>query len=317
MFTDGSKDIISNAMHVRIPNSFIKRDQWINLCIDLNSFTRECFGTGPPKNPAPMQQAISRGSFRSNSKSEAEKMMKSSNLKKQNSSIQPDPSSAYGGQASSPKTNKSAKANGYKYLEQIQLEGQFKLKKIFTSRSQIAVEPLDDDLHDMVPIEAAEKRKVEQIPQKMDFNPEVQFCNQILSYHRMVTYIELSKGSADDSLVINGASISKNKLKSGKSQDRRSINPSSVYKNLSSNHNNRQSEHHYEQNSPVNSQNSHLNIFNSKRTSNNEQPFQVTIEEDDDSRATPQGQIISTGSKRPNKFSSNYQNREQHHAKSV
>lgn len=97
MFTDGSKDIISNAMHVRIPNSFIKRDQWINLCIDLNSFTRECFSTGPAKNATPMQQtALSRGSFRSNSKSEAEKVIKSSNLKKQNSSIQADPIVAYG-----------------------------------------------------------------------------------------------------------------------------------------------------------------------------------------------------------------------------
>ena len=98
----------------------------------------------------------------------------------------------------------------------------------------------------MVPAEQAEKRKIEQIPQKMDFNPEVPFCNQILSYHRMMTYIELSRGSADDSLVINGASITKNKLKSGKSQDRRSINPGSVYKNLGTNMNNRQSEHHYE-----------------------------------------------------------------------
>jgi len=43
MFTNGGKEIAHNQMHVRIPNSCIKRNQWVNLCIDLDSFTRECF----------------------------------------------------------------------------------------------------------------------------------------------------------------------------------------------------------------------------------------------------------------------------------
>ena len=43
MFSDGAKDIVSNSMHARIPNCFIKRDQWINLCLDIQSFTKECF----------------------------------------------------------------------------------------------------------------------------------------------------------------------------------------------------------------------------------------------------------------------------------
>ena len=43
MFSDGAKEIVSNAMHARIPNAHIKRDQWINLCIDIQSFVKECF----------------------------------------------------------------------------------------------------------------------------------------------------------------------------------------------------------------------------------------------------------------------------------
>jgi hypothetical protein len=43
MFSDGAKEVVSNSMHARIPNCFIKRDQWVNLCIDVQSFTRELF----------------------------------------------------------------------------------------------------------------------------------------------------------------------------------------------------------------------------------------------------------------------------------
>ena len=31
-------------MHARIPNSSIKRNQWLNLGIDMQSFVNECFG---------------------------------------------------------------------------------------------------------------------------------------------------------------------------------------------------------------------------------------------------------------------------------
>ena len=43
MFCDGTKSIVTNQMHARIPNTMIVRDRWINLCIDVNSFIKDCF----------------------------------------------------------------------------------------------------------------------------------------------------------------------------------------------------------------------------------------------------------------------------------
>jgi hypothetical protein len=36
-------------MHARIPNGLIHRNVWLNLCIDVNSFVRECFATPQTK----------------------------------------------------------------------------------------------------------------------------------------------------------------------------------------------------------------------------------------------------------------------------
>lgn len=44
MFVEGSKDIVCNSMHARIPNGIVKRNMWLNLCIDIQSFVNECFG---------------------------------------------------------------------------------------------------------------------------------------------------------------------------------------------------------------------------------------------------------------------------------
>lgn len=43
MLCDGTKSITTNQMHARIPNTLVKRDCWTNLCIDVNSFVKECF----------------------------------------------------------------------------------------------------------------------------------------------------------------------------------------------------------------------------------------------------------------------------------
>lgn len=43
MINDGRRDIIKNQTHCRMPSSFIKKDVWVNLCIDLNSIVEECF----------------------------------------------------------------------------------------------------------------------------------------------------------------------------------------------------------------------------------------------------------------------------------
>ena len=43
MLTDGTKSMVTNQMHARIPNACVVRDRWTNLCIDINSFIKECF----------------------------------------------------------------------------------------------------------------------------------------------------------------------------------------------------------------------------------------------------------------------------------
>ena len=54
MFCEGTKSITVNQMHARIPNQMVVRDKWINLCIDVNSFIKECFtrtGAAPYNTP--------------------------------------------------------------------------------------------------------------------------------------------------------------------------------------------------------------------------------------------------------------------------
>lgn len=52
MFVDGQREIAATSMHARIPNGMIIRDSWVNLCIDVNSFVKDCFSrstvTGTP-----------------------------------------------------------------------------------------------------------------------------------------------------------------------------------------------------------------------------------------------------------------------------
>ena len=43
LFTDGVKSIAQNQMNAKISTSMVVRDRWINLCIDVNSFIKECF----------------------------------------------------------------------------------------------------------------------------------------------------------------------------------------------------------------------------------------------------------------------------------
>ena len=65
MFSDGSKQIVANQMHARIPCNMLVRDKWINLCIDVNSFIRECFSRNPVHSTPqvlPTQQSGAMGS---------------------------------------------------------------------------------------------------------------------------------------------------------------------------------------------------------------------------------------------------------------
>jgi hypothetical protein len=62
-----------------------------------------------------------------------------------------------------------------KCIEGIQLEGNFKLKKIFSCRNQIPIDPLEDELRNM--INSDKNTKTEAINPKLDFNQEVQAVN--------------------------------------------------------------------------------------------------------------------------------------------
>lgn len=84
--------------------------------------------------------------------------------------------------------------SGFKQIDYIQLEGSFKLKRVFAARSHIPLE--SDDLVGFVT-----NSKTEAIPTKIDFNADSSFSNQVMSFQRVKTYIELTKMQAgDDSL---------------------------------------------------------------------------------------------------------------------
>ena len=57
MFCDGTKSIVVNQMHARIPNQTVMRDRWVNLCIDVNSFIKECFTRNASQYGTPQQVA--------------------------------------------------------------------------------------------------------------------------------------------------------------------------------------------------------------------------------------------------------------------
>jgi hypothetical protein len=92
--------------------------------------------------------------------------------------------------------------NGFKTFENMVLEGTFKLKKVFFVRNQIPISRQEDEFGQFV----MGDKKTELIPPKMDFNIEVPFKNQVLSYHRMLAFIEVPR---DDQLGVNGESIHK------------------------------------------------------------------------------------------------------------
>ncbi len=81
--------------------------------------------------------------------------------------------------------------NGFKCIEYVQLEGNFKLKKAFCTRSQIPVDALTDDLHSQCP----SVQKTEPIPHKMDFHTDINSYNQILNFRRIQTYQSFLKGA--------------------------------------------------------------------------------------------------------------------------
>lgn len=164
------------------------------------------------------------------------------------------------------------------------------------------MDPLEDELHDMVEAERHEKTKVESIPQKLDYHSDVNYVNQVLTYPRVQAYIEFGKINQEDSLAINGSGIRKNPGHSTQSQERR-IPVGKKQRGHETSHDENATPQISHQGS------SYYNKWNSKRNShldglNNQ--YNETIEDDDTHHfdpATPsRTNATSTGPKRTNKF---------------
>eukprot|EP00347_Sterkiella_histriomuscorum_P008665 403344229 len=158
MLVEGSKDIVCNSMHARIPNGLIKKNIWLNLCIDIQSFVNECFGKAQQTASNPIQSA----------------------------------------------------SNFYKCLEQIQIEGHLRIRKVFSSRSQIPCE--FGDLNNQQIITGSgtvqELAEVEFLPKSLDFNQSVNSNNQLLNYDQVQQYLMMnSQNGVEESIMITGLQI--------------------------------------------------------------------------------------------------------------
>ena len=68
----------------------------------------------------------------------------------------------------------------------IQMEGNFKVRKIFTSRSVIN----SDNAFEVVQDPSAGSQRVESIPKNFDYIPTVDKINQVLSYDAVTGFVE-------------------------------------------------------------------------------------------------------------------------------
>ena len=98
----------------------------------------------------------------------------------------------------------SSQQNSMKTIEVIHLEGTFKIRKIFTSRSQIPAESLDSvfgvgpgataiaggTMRAEEVIQAAMVgQRIEQIPKNFDYGVQVERVNQVLSHDLSLIHI--------------------------------------------------------------------------------------------------------------------------------
>ena len=90
-----------------------------------------------------------------------------------------------------------------KLIEQILIEGVFRVRKIFTSRTSIS-----NDMCEMVSSsnEKEYSSKVQPMPRGMDFLSSVNKINQVLSYDTVIGMCKQS--SIDDSMMITGVKMS-------------------------------------------------------------------------------------------------------------
>ena len=60
MFVEGTKNLLTNQTAAKIPTQeIVPRNIWLNLCIDVNSFIKECFSKHSALNNTPQVSASS------------------------------------------------------------------------------------------------------------------------------------------------------------------------------------------------------------------------------------------------------------------
>lgn len=148
MFCEGTKNIVTNQMHARIPNTMVVRERWVNLCIDVNSFIRDCFSKSGAPYGTPViapSQAMSAGTSRPVGGGSGDMAALHSSKNNEISGTQLKQAAT----ALAKQSQQSAAAlnqNNMKAIEVIHLEGSFKVRKIFTSRSLIPADSVFDSV---------------------------------------------------------------------------------------------------------------------------------------------------------------------------
>ena len=189
MICDGTKSIATNQMHTRIPNFTVARDKWTNLCIDVNSFIKECFtrNGAPYGTPQinPNGQPMTNGQRSTVGGGSGDIAALHSGKVGDITGTQISKVAAV--MAKNAQSQAANNQNSMKTIEIIQLEGTFKIRKIFTSRSQIPADLVENPFgsadagatvmsggtmraQDIISA-AMVGQRIEQIPKNFDFEP--------------------------------------------------------------------------------------------------------------------------------------------------
>ena len=94
------------------------------------------------------------------------------------------------GKNASEKNSQNPHQNNMKTVEMIQMEGTFKIRKIFTSRSVINQDSAFDIAGSSPAHAEAGSQRIEAIPKNFDYIPAVEKVNQVLSYDNVNGFVE-------------------------------------------------------------------------------------------------------------------------------
>lgn len=149
--SEQTEEMASSSKAVVMSSSVIQRDKWLNLCVDVNSFVRTCFCKLPAKSEADRVQQQHQNLARKSGD------IGQLRINQMGSTDYPSPSA----------TEKPSAQNSMKFVEQIYLEGYFRVRKIFSTRNAI---PHEADFGDP-------SIKCTPIPKGLDFLSSVSKLN--------------------------------------------------------------------------------------------------------------------------------------------